>query len=397
MGALPYYCSGYIPVFSDALFESVSGWTTTGVTVLRDIEALPNYLLLWRALSQWLGGMGILLITAALLPSIGSGAMLIFQTRASDLEEKKAVPYKVPASRLLLIYTGLTFAEVILLGCFGMNWFDAIGHSFSTISTGGFSAYNNSIAHFNSPAIERICALFMLLAGFNFFLMWRLLQGKFSDLLHNSEAKVWAAIVCISGLLTAVSILPDCHSFEAALRKGFFNTASIISTTGFANTDTGALPALAQTVLFALLFLGGCAGSTAGGIKVFRYTILAKQALIEMKKIVHPKGIFAFKLNGKSGGKELVYPVIGFIFLYLITLFTTSFLVSSAGSGVFDSFKTALICLGNNGQSAQSLGAFSSFFDYPAYVKWGLSLVMLLGRFELWIVIIFFPRGFFRR
>jgi trk system potassium uptake protein TrkH len=402
LGALPYYCSGYIPRFTDAVFESVSGFTTTGATVLRDIEALPRPLLFWRALSHWLGGMGIVVLTVALMPLLGdsspAGGFQLIKAETSGPDKEKIVPRITLAARLLwLLYIALTALQALLLACFGMDWFDAVTHAFSTMASGGFSTRNESLAYYNSPAIEWVCTAFMLLAGCNFSLIVQLLRGKYRDLLRNSEARAYGAVVLIAGIVITCNILPQSASLEAALRQAFFNTASIITTTGLFNENTGLWPALSQGILFLLMFLGGCSGSTAGGVKIIRYVILAKQTGSEMKKIVYPRGVFTIQLDGKSGKKEVVYGVAGFVFLYFLLILLAALLVSSAGEDVFTSLIVALAALGNIGLGLGKLGPFSAFPDFPAYVKWGLSLVMIAGRLELWTVAVFFTRDFWRK
>ena len=398
LGALPFYCSGYIPNFTNAVFESVSGFTTTGATVLRDVEALPRRLLFWRALTHWLGGMGIVVLTVALVPLLGAGGFQLVRAEAPGPETEKISPRITLTARLLwLLYIMLTAAQTLLLVCFGMDWFDAVAHAFSTMSTGGFSSRNDSLAYYRSPAIEWVCTVFMLLAGFNFTLVWQLLRGKCRDVLRNSEARAYGAVVLASGLIITAAILPQGASLEAALRQAFFNTASVLTTTGLFNEDFNLWPALAQGVLFILMFLGGCSGSTSGGIKIVRYVILAKQTGNEMKKIIRPRGVFNIQLDGRSGKKDVVYGVAGFVFLYFLLIFLTALLVSVSGEDVFTSLNTALICLGNIGLGLGKLGPFNAFPDFPAYVKWGLSFVMIVGRLELWTVMVFFTRDFWRK
>jgi trk system potassium uptake protein TrkH len=237
----------------------------------------------------------------------------------------------------------------------------------------------------------------MLIAGYNFSLMLQLLRGKYRDLLRNSEARVYAAVVLIAGLVITVTILPRSASLESALRQAFFNTASILTTTGLYNEQYALWPSLAQGVLFLLMFISGCSGSTSGGIKIVRYVILAKQTANEMKKIMYPRGVFNIRLDGKSGKKEEVYGVAGFVFLYFLLILLAALLVSSAGEDVFTSLNTALVCLGNIGLGLGKLGPFNVFPGFPAYVQWGLCFVMLAGRLELWTVMVFFTRDFWRR
>ena len=382
LGALPFYFSGFLPNFTDAVFESVSGFTTTGATVLADIEALPHWLLFWRSLTQWLGGMGVL-VTFILIPSLSGEELYPLKKRA--------------AAVLSLIYAALTALEFILLAIFGMGWFDALTHSFSSMSTGGFSIRNNGVAYYNSPAVEWICSGFMFIAGVNLYLIWLVFRGKANLVMRNSEARTYTAVVITAAAVIAVAIFPESPSFSTALRQAFFQVTSIISTSGFYSADYGLWPYLAQGILFFLLFSGGCRGSSAGGVKVIRYVILSKQAWNEMKRIIYPRGVFNIRFDGKTGNKKAVHGVIGFVFLYFFIVFLAALLVSSSGADVFTSFNTALACQGNIGPVMGNSGAFMPFPDFPAYIKWGLCFVMLMGRLELWIVFALFTKDFWRR
>jgi len=370
LGALPYYFSGCIPRFTDAVFESVSGFTTTGLTVLHSTETAPPLLLFWRALTQWLGGAGIL---------------FFLSTR--------------PTRVILAVYAGLTALEALLLRFVGMNWFDAVTHAFSTLSTGGFSTHNTGIAFFNSPAVEWIIAVFMFLAGFNYFLLWQMLRGNLRGSLRNTEAKTYMAVVIIATIIITVVIFPGPVSLTAAfsVRNAFFSAVSILSTTGFYCTDTNTWPGLAQGLLFFLMFSGACSLSAAGGIKIIRYVILAKQAGNEMKKMIHHSGVYDIRLDGRSGKKDIVYGTAGFAYLYCLLIFLCALLVSSAGESIFDSLNAALICIGNIGLGLGKMGPFNQFPQYPGYVKWGLSLAMIIGRMELWAIPVLLSGGFRKR
>jgi len=378
LGAFPFYFSGFFPNFTDALFESISGFTTTGATVLADIETLPDWLLLWRAMTQWLGGMGILL-TVTMLP--------FFSSDGNQRLSKARI--------LLLIYAALTALQFVLLVIFGMNWFDALTHSFSTVSTGGFSIRNNGVAYYNSPAVEWVSTVFMFMAGTNLYLIWLILRGKAASVTRNSEIKAYAGIVLIAAVVITVLIRTQ-SSTLTALRQALFHVTSLISTTGFYAADYGKWVPTAQGVLFFLLFTGGCFGSVAGGIKIFRYVILSKQAWIEMKRLVYHRGVFNIRLDGKSGDKKIVYEIAGFVFLYFFILFLASLLVSSSGADVFTSLNTAVICLGNIGRGLEETGAFMPFPVFPAYVKWGLCLVMIMGRLELQIFLALLTKDFWQ-
>jgi trk system potassium uptake protein TrkH len=398
LGALPYYFSGNITNLTDAVFESVSGFTTTGVTLLADIEALPRWLLFFRALSNWLGGMGIVLFTAALLPFMGAGGFQLQKADAFGAEDEKISPhFGLFARILLLLYISLTALLVLLLFFFGMDWFDAAAHAFSVMSTGGFSTRSAGIAYYNSPGLEWVCVVFMFLAGFNFFLFWQLLRGKAGVVMRSSEARAYTGIILAAAIIIAIAILPQSPSFGTALRQALFHVTSLLSTCGFHSADFSQWPPAAQGVLFFLLFIGGCSGSAAGGIKVIRYVVLSKQTWNEMKRILYPRGVFNIRLDGRSGKKDMVYGVAGFVFLYFLVLFFTALLVSSCGADVFTAINTALICQGNIGLGLKNPGAANIFPGFPAYVKWGLSLIMIAGRLELWTVLALFTGDFWRK
>ncbi|MDR2258921.1 MAG: TrkH family potassium uptake protein [Treponema sp.] len=403
LGAAPYYLSGHIPSVTGAVFESVSGFTTTGATVIADVEALPRSLLFWRAMTHWLGGMGIVVLTVALLPLLGAGgfqlnATQLFQAETPGPESDKIVPRITGTAKMLwACYLTLTVFQILLLAAGGMGWFDAAIHAFSTMATGGFSSRNASIAAYNSPWIDWVCTVFMFLAGLNFTLFFQLLRGKYRNILANSEARAYVGIILVSVIIVAAAILPQSPSPGTAIRQASFQTVSILTSTGLVTADHNLWPPLAQGVLFFLMFIGGCSGSTSGGVKVIRYVVLVKQAGNEMKKIIYPKGVFNIQLNGRSGKKEVVYGVAGFVFLYFVCLFAAALLVSSAGLDIFTSLNAALLCLGNIGLGLGTLGPFSEVSAFPAYVQWGLSFIMILGRLELWTVMVFFTRDYWRR
>ncbi|MDR1277466.1 MAG: TrkH family potassium uptake protein [Treponema sp.] len=403
LGAVPYCLSGHITSAAGAVFESVSGFTTTGATVIADVEDLPRSLLFWRAMTHWLGGMGIVVLTVALLPLLGAGAFQmnaaqLFQAESPGPENDKIVPRITGTAKMLWgCYTALTILQILLLAAGGMGWFDAAVHAFSTMATGGFSSRNAGIAAYNSPWAEWVCTVFMILGGLNFTLFFQLLKGKYRNVLANSEARAYGGIILVSVIIITGAILPQSPSPGTAVRYAFFHTASILTTTGFAAADYNLWPPLAQGVLFFLMFIGGCSGSTAGGIKVIRYVALVKQTGSEMKKIIYPRGVFNIQLNGRSGKKEVIYGVAGFVFLYFVCIFAAALLVSSAGMDIFSSLNAALLCLGNIGLGLGKLGPFSEVSAFPSYVKWGLSFIMILGRLELWTVMVFFTRDYWRR
>ncbi|MDR3161125.1 MAG: TrkH family potassium uptake protein [Spirochaetaceae bacterium] len=395
LGAFPYYLSGAIPRFSGAVFESVSGFSTTGATVIGDVEKLPRSLLFWRAMTHWLGGMGIVVLSVALLPLLGVGGFQLLKAETAPEKEKITPKITETAKILWLIYTALTALETLLLMLGGMDWFDALTHAFSTIASGGFSVRNNSIAAYHSPWIEGVCTVFMLLAAFNFTMIYRLIQGKYREVLTNSETRAYGLVILVSVGISAFALLPTLPAGEA-LGKASFHVASILSTTGFSSADYSLWPAAAQAVIFFLLFTGGCSGSTAGGIKVIRHVILTKQAGNEMKRLLYPRGIFSVRLNNKVGSKNVVYGVAGFVFLYLAIVLVVTLIVSGSGMDLFSSLSLAALTLGNVGIGLGATGPGAVFRDLPAGIIWVLSFVMIAGRLELWTALVFFSRAYWR-
>jgi trk system potassium uptake protein TrkH len=410
LGALPYFVSGRIPHFTDAVFESVSGFTTTGTSIIQDVEAMPYSLLFWRAETHWLGGMGMVVLTVALFPFLGAGGFQMLKAEAPGPDKDRITPKITETAKILwLIYIGLTALETVFLVFAGMGWFDAVVHAFSTMATGGFSSRNNGLAYWHSPVIDWIAAVFMLLAGFNFSLLFRLMQRKWKEVWNNSEAKAYLLIVCAATVICAVSVMrpdwkpalpdyPDAPEGGAGtgIRMAFFYTVSIITTTGLATTGQSLLTPAALVVLFILMFIGGCSGSTAGGIKVIRHVVLFKQSGNELKKILYPRGVFSVRLNNKVGRKDVVYGVAGFIFLYFVLLAVSTLVVASSGLNHAVSFSIALISLGNIGLDPGLLEQTAIVAALPGYVKWVLSFIMIAGRLELWTAIVFFSRDYWR-
>ncbi|MDR3276853.1 MAG: TrkH family potassium uptake protein [Treponema sp.] len=401
LGALPFALSGYFDGFTDAVFESTSGFTTTGATMLGDVEAIPRSLVFWRALTHWLGGMGIVVLMVALLPVIGVGGFQLLRAESPGPETDRIAPRITRTAGILWsLYLGLTVLQILLLRLGGMSWFDAAFHAFSTMGSGGFSSMNNSIASYHSPWIEWVCIVFMTLAGFNFTLIYQALRGRFSEIINNSEAKAYAAIILISVSLVTLSLLfQDSGAVPATLgeniRYAFFQVTSTLSTTGLSATDQDLWPPLAKGVIFLLMFIGGCSGSTAGGIKIIRHIILFKQTGNEMKRLIYPKGVFSIRLNNTTGRKDAVYGVAGFVFLYLLLVLVTFVVVSTSGTDLFSALNVALISLGNIGMGFGKMD--SLIHSLPDWQKWFLSLMMIAGRLELWSAFVCFSRDYWRR
>jgi trk system potassium uptake protein TrkH len=398
MGALPYYLAGEGIGFTDAVFESACGFATTGATTIADIEALPRSLLLWRSMTHWAGGMGIVLLTAALMPLLGVGGFQLVKAEAPGPEKERVTPkITATAKSLWIVYCALTAVLTLLYFAGGMDWFDALCHSFTTMASGGVSTKNGGIGFYRSGFIEGTATVFMLLAGLNFNLYYRLLRGKFRETLSNTEGRAYLGIFLAAAAVVTVSLLPVYGSFPEALRRGAFQTASILSTTGSAIADYETWPKTAQVVLFILMFIGGCSGSTAGGIKVIRHVVLCKQAGNELRRVISPQGIFSVRLNRKVGRKDVIYGVAGFIFLYMMVVMVTTLITAASGTDVFSAFSAALSVTGNLGIGFGAAGPVRHFGEFPAHIKWLFSLVMIAGRLELWTVFVLFTPEYWRR
>ena len=396
-GASPFFLSGYVPNLSEAIFESVSGFTTTGASVFSSVEAVPRSLLFWRAMTHWLGGMGIVVLTVALLPLLGVGGFQLVKAEAPGPEKDKMTPKVGQTAKILwLLYLGLTVLQAALLMAGGMDWFEATTHAFATMATGGFGVKNESVGYYRSAWIDGVCIVFMVIAGANFSLYYRLLTGKFRDLIANSELRAYLGVFFLSSLVIAVSLLPTYGTFGTAFRYASFQSSSILTTTGFATADFDGWPEFAKMVLVLLMLIGGCSGSTGGGIKVVRHVVLWKQAGNEMRRLLYPRGIFSVRLNGKVGRKDVVYGVAGFVFVYLALVFGVALVVASSGADVITSLTSSLATVGNIGPGLGRVGPAMNYASFPDYVTYVLSFAMLAGRLELWTILILFKREFWR-
>jgi trk system potassium uptake protein TrkH len=394
IGGLPYYLSGAISSFTDAFFETSSGFTTTGATILTNIEVLSNSMLFWRAQTHWLGGMGIVVLTVAILPILGIGGLQLVKAEAPGPTVDKISPRIAETAKILWgIYLAFTLIQTALLMFGGLSLFDALTHAFSTMATGGFSSKNASIAHYSSAYVEIVITLFMFLAGVNFTLHYRLLTGKVDFLLRNTELKAYVLIFFVSSILIALNLNYSYYpSIFESLRYAFFQSATILTTTGFASADYEKWPMFSQIILFLLMFVGGCTGSTGGGIKVLRIVTLLKQGLNEMKYLIHPRGVFVLKVSGNPIKKDIVYAISGFFFLYIITVLTVTLIVSTTEQDIITSLSTALATVGNIGPGFGNVGPTDNYAFYPDIIKWVLSFAMIAGRLEIYtFIIIFFP------
>ena len=396
-GALPFVFSSAIPSYTDAFFETMSGFTTTGASILTDIEGLSHGMLFWRSLTHWLGGMGIVVLTVALLPLLGIGGIQLLRAEAPGPSVDKITPKITQTAKILwLIYVGFTVIEIILLMLGGMSLFDASTHTFGTMATGGFSTKASSVGAFNSAYIHIVITVFMILAGMNFNLYYKVISGNFKGFLRDTEMRVYLSIFFIISILISIDLLGTYGSFGKSLQYASFQTASILTTTGYATTDFAIWPAFSKNALFFVMFIGGCSGSTGGGIKVVRIVTLIKLAFNEMKQMVYPRGVFPLRMNGSIMKKEIVYPIAGFFFLYLFLLLAVTLSVASGGYDILTSFTSALATLGNIGPGFGKIGPALNYSFYPVYIKWVLSAAMMLGRLEIYTVLILFTPKLWR-
>jgi trk system potassium uptake protein TrkH len=397
-GALPLYFSGSFPSFTDAVFESVSGFTTTGASVLSDVERLPASVNLWRCETHWLGGLGVIALAVALIPLLGIGGFRLIKAETTGPDKAKLTSLIANTAKTLwFIYLAFTVAQVLLLWNAGMGAVDALAHAFSTMGTGGFSTRNASVGAFGLPAAEWICTAFMLLASVNFTLYYRVLTGRLGEVTRDSELRTFLALVL--GAVACVMAV-ECRAwdgFGAALRSAAFQVSSIVSTTGFMTDDYPAWCPAAQVVIFLLFFVGGSSGSTAGGIKVIRWTILGKQLRNELRRILHPHEIFTLSINGCSGREAFVPVVASFVFVYMLLVLVTTFAGALAGLDAFTAFTGALSMVGNVGPAFGQLGPTSNYGALAAPLKWFYMFAMLAGRLEIYTLLILVGRVCFLR
>lgn len=399
IGALPYYLSGAMPFMADAYFETMSGFTTTGASILADIEKIPHSLLFWRALTHWLGGMGIVVLAVAILPFLGVGGLQLIDAEAPGPSVDKLTPRVAQTAKLLwFIYIGMTVCQVFLLMIGGMSLFDSLVHTFATVATGGFSNKNMSVAHYNSAYIDGVITIFMLLAGINFSLHYRFIFGAARSVFKDVELRAYLAIFLTAALIITFNLyFSDYGSITKCFRYSSFQVASLLTTTGAITADYEKWPYASQFILFMMFFVGGCAGSTGGGIKVIRLVTMLKQAVNEMKSLIHPRGVFALKIGPAVVKNNVAYAIAGFFFLYIVTLLATTFVVTFAGHDILTSFSAALTTVGNVGPGFGAIGPTENFGFFQGYVKWALSFAMMVGRLEIYTVIVLFMSFFWRK
>jgi len=404
-GAIPYIITGTIDGFSNVMFETTSGFTTTGATILNDIEILPKGILFWRSITHWLGGMGIIVFAIAILPLLGIGGMQLFSAESPGMNTDKLHPRITDtAKRLWLIYLSFTLIETVLLTFAGMSFFDAINHSMSNIASGGFSTKNESLGYWNDqPLIQYIVIFFMFIAGTNFVLSYYGFKGKFRNIFKDEEFKIYSLFIGLFTLIVGSVIflntdfLSDGFSrMEGVFRHALFQVVSIITTTGFTTADYTAWTPLLLLIFFGLMFVGGSAGSTAGGFKVMRHLLIIKNGLIQFRRNLHPNAILPVRYNKKTVSSDIMYNVLGFFIVYMLSFIAGALVFSILGLDFQSSLGVSASSLGNVGPSIGAFGPSSTFYDLPVLAKWWSSFLMLLGRLELYTVLIILTPYFWR-
>jgi trk system potassium uptake protein TrkH len=396
-GAVPFVLTDQLgPV--DGFFESVAGFTTTGSTVMSSLEQAPRALLLWRAFTQWVGGMGIILFTIAVLPLLGIGGMQLFKAEVpGPIADKISPRLADTARRLWLIYVGLTAAECAALVGVGLSFYEALCHSFTTLATGGFSTRDLSVGAFASVEVEWIVTLFMLLAGINFVLHYRLLTGRVREVWADPELRYFLAVVGAAITVVAVVLMRTGSGAEEAFRRAAFNSISILTTTGYATADFERWPALTHLVFIVLMVLGGMSGSTGGGVKSLRALLGLRALAASFERLVHPRAVRSVKYGGRPVAEDVLAGIWAFFTAYFLIAAVAAAMVASAGYDLVTSFSAALTALGNVGPGLGDVGAYDNFAHLPAFVKLVLAGCMLAGRLEVFtLLVLLFPR-FWRR
>lgn len=398
-GALPFVISGEIPSFVDAFFETVSGFTTTGSTILTDVEALSHGTLFWRSFSHWIGGMGVLVFAMAVLPMTDGRAMHLMRAEVPGPTCGKISSKLSDSAKILYaIYLVMTVIETILLCAGGMPLFDALIHAFGTAGTGGFSNYGASIAAFHSPLIEWIITFFMVLFGINFALFYRAITGDWRDALRSEELHWYLGIYGTATIFSTMLLLPRYHGFWEALRYGSFQVASVMSTTGYATADFNLWPVAVKMVLLLVMIVGGCAGSTAGGIKVVRTALLFKLGRREIRHTFQPRKVQVVRFEGKGVEEGMLSQVAMFFCVYVLMLLLGAFAISLEGRfDVETNLTAALTCLSNVGPGLGAVGPVENFAGYGPFAKLVLSLLMLAGRLELFPILALFHPAIWRK
>lgn len=397
-GSLPYIISGAIPNFTNAFFETISGFTTTGSSVLNDIESLPHGILFWRSITQWLGGMGIIVLSLAILPVFGIGGMQLFMAEVPGPTPDKISPrIRQTAKTLWVIYLGFTVIETLLLWIGGMSIFDAVCHSFTTMATGGFSTKQASIAHWSSPFIQYVIVVFMFFAGTNFTLSYLVLKANFKSAFKDEEFRYYGFFILFFTSIVAVGLFFSTNlGFEQSFRDALFQVVSIITTTGYATADYLQWTPVLSIFIFALFFFGGSAGSTGGGIKIMRIVLLLKNSYYELRRMLHPHAIIPVRFNNHSVDSKIITNVLAFFMLYFIIFGLSVIIYTFMEPDLESAMGAVATSLGNIGPGLGNVGPAENFSHVQPLGKWFLSFLMLLGRLELFTVLVLFSPTFWK-
>lgn len=396
-GMLPYILSQQIPSFEDAIFETVSGLTTTGATILTDIEVMPKGILFWRSMTQWIGGLGIIVLTVAIFPLLGIGGIELFVAESPGPTSDKVHPrISETAKRLWYVYVGLTLSATLLYWVGGMTFFDAINHGLTTMATGGFSTKNASMAYYDSAFIQYVAIFFMFLAGTNFTIIYFGLMGKVRRVLRSDEFKAYTIAVLALAVILFYPIAAGGNDYELAFRKSLFQVVSLVTTTGYVTDDYTQYGQGATFIFFMLLFLGGSAGSTAGGIKFVRHLTFIKNSWLEFKRLIHPRAVVPLVINGDRVTGRIITHIMNFLLIYLLTFVMGSLALSLMGYDLATSLGAVATSLGNVGPAIGQVGPVDNFAFFSPIAKIFLSFIMLLGRLELFTLLILFTPFFWR-
>ncbi len=397
IGTMPYIVTESIPNFANAFFESVSGFTTTGSSILADIESLPKSILFWRAETHWIGGMGIIVLVVAVMPFLNINGIYLFYSEISSVtDEKISTKIRYAARNMWLVYVGLTFIEIIFLLLGKMSLFDSVCHAFATVATGGFSTKNDSIAGF-SPYIQYIITLFMILSGINFSLHVILLKGKFKTVIKNEELRLYLLILLIIAVsITGLLYFGQHLNLEKAFRDSIFQVASVLTATGFATADYLKWPEQATLLIALLMLIGASSGSTGGGVKVIRHLISIKKIRHSFKSLIRPNAVNIIRYNGNAVQPEYVSGVLAFIILYYLILVLSTLIMMLYGQDAATSFGASATCMGGIGPGFGTVGPSSNFLHLPLGAKYFLTILMVTGRLEIYSVLIIVTRSFWR-
>lgn len=399
-GSLPYMIGGYITDFTNAFFETVSGFTTTGATILDDVEHLPHGILFWRSFSQWIGGLGIVFFTIAVLPSMVGGSMKVFSAETTGPIKTKLHPrLSTSAKSLWVIFFALSVACMGVYKLLGMGWFDSINYSMTTIATGGFSTHNDSIEFFNSPAIEYVSTFFCFLSGINFILLYRLaLRGDIKSMLKNTEVQFYVGIILLfTAFIMVLLITHNGYDIERAFRCAIYQVVSFITTTGLFNDDAAQWPHVTWIVLAICMFVGGCAGSTSGGFKSVRCVMLLKVVRNEFRQLLHPKAVLPLRFGDVNVSMQRRVTLLAFLTVYCMLCIFCAFVMVAAGIDNTNAITITISTLSNVGPTlGTEIGPTMSWNDLPDFAKWVCSLLMLMGRLEIFSVLIIFTPEFWK-